>query len=749
VSPRGRFWSERRTLAGVSRCTRPVRTGDWRRIALITALTAATAISGGFVTSLSEAGASGTATPADTTSPTPTPSLTESPTPTPTPTTTASPTETPTPTPSATSSAPSSATIIIGSRAQNVGYQTPQVTLAQGGSLTVVNMDTMEHTVTSVELGSNQQKLFDVYVEPSPTPIAIPIASKLAAGTYHFYCRFHPQVMRGTLTIVGGSGGGVHPVPPKFEQPLVTPKVLTGSHLTIPIERAAVRVLPHGGLTTMWTYGGSYPGPTIMRPAGQDTKVTFIDKLPRSDGSFTVHYHGDHHTSANDGRPTTQLISSGKRRTYDYPGTDAGRPEPAAFNFYHDHRMGLTARNNWMGLQGMFITQDASTKNLRLPTGKFDLPLLVSERTFTSTNQLEVPFSSHPSMVTTGPNAPPGDGTVGAQILVDGRFAPYANVSTHRYRLRLLNAAPFTSYNFQLSDGHPFIQVGTGDGLLPKPVVRQSILLGPAQRADVIVDFHNELHKNVLLETVPRTDNPPSGSVGSPTAAIMQFRVTRHASSDPTRIPSRLVNIQAINAPAKVSALWRFGLSGDQSTGSVWTVDGRPFDPNRADLKVPLGSTQTWILRNDSPITHYIHLHEELWHTLARDGKKPPAWEQGYEDTWRLDPGESVKVAARFTDYTGEFMLHCHMLDHEDHGLMAQFDVVRTKGTAATGLAARAARLDRQWSRRAAAHTSRIWGVRVVTAVFGMPAPTGLGLSPAELKRLMCGPNATPASRHR
>jgi hypothetical protein len=106
-------------------------------------------------------------------------------------------------------------------------------------------------------------------------------------------------------------------------------------------------------------------------------------------------------------------------------------------------------------------------------------------------------------------------------------------------------------------------------------------------------------------------------------------------------------------------------------------------------------------------------------------------------------------VAARFTDYTGEFMLHCHMLDHEDHGLMAQFDVVRTKGTAATGLAARAARLDRQWSRRAAAHTSRIWGVRVVTAVFGMPAPTGLGLSPAELKRLMCGPNATPASRHR
>ena len=602
-------------------------------------------------------------------------------------------------------------------------------------------MDVMEHTVTSVELGSNQRQLFDLYVEPGTT-MRIPVASTLAAGTYHFYCRFHPQVMRGTLTIVGGSGG-VHPVPPKFEQPLVIPPVLTGAHLTIPIKKAAVRVLPHGPLTTMWTYGGSYPGPTIERPTGQDTKITFVDQLPTTDGAFTVHYHGDHHTSANDGRPNSQLIHHGQRRTYDFPGTDSGRPEPAAFNFYHDHRMGFTARNNWMGLQGMFITHDWTTKKFHLPTGKFDVPLLVSERTFTSSNQLVNPFPAHPTMVNKGPKAPPGDGTVGSQILANGRFAPYLNVSTHRYRLRLLNAAPFTSYNFQLSDGQPFIQVGTGDGLLPKPVVRQSILLGPAQRVDVVVDFHNELHKNVILESVPRTDNPPTGSVGSPTAAIMQFRVTRKASSDPTRIPSRLVDPPAIKAPATATALWRFGLSGDPSTGSVWTVDGRPFDPNRADLKVPLGSTQTWILRNDSPITHYIHLHEELWHTLARDGKKPPPWEQGLEDTWRLDPGEWVKVAAKFTDYTGEFMLHCHMLDHEDHGLMAQFDVVRATGSAAktTGLAAQAARLDRQWSRHVAATTARIWSLRVPSLLLRPSMPLPFGLSAVQYAELLCGPD--------
>jgi FtsP/CotA-like multicopper oxidase with cupredoxin domain/plastocyanin len=662
------------------------------------------------------------------------------PTPTPTPSATATPTPSPSPSP-----APSSATIVIGHNARITGYQTPNITLAGGGTLSVFNGDSIEHTVTS-DAKANGSALFNVFVEPGST-VLIPPASKLAAGSYGFHCSFHPQSMKGTLKIVGGSGT-VHPTAQKFEQPLVQPAVLIGKHLRIPIKRAKVRVLPHGPLTPMWTYDGMYPGPTIERPAGVDTKVTFVDKLPKTDGAFTVHYHGDHHTSADDGRPTTQLIRRGKSRTYDYPGTDGGRPEPAAFNFYHDHRMGLTARNNWMGLQGMFITHDGASRKLRLPSGKFDIPLMVSERSFTADNHLTKPFPAHPEMMTMGPKAPPGDGTVGSNILVNGRFAPYLKVSTHRYRLRLLNTAPFTSYNFQLSDGKPFVQIGTGDGLLPKPVVRQSILLGPAQRADVVVDFHRELHKKVILESVPRADNPPAGSVGTPTASIMQFRVTRQADTDKTRVPSKLVAPPSINPPKKATAQWVIGLSGDPTTGSVWTINGKSFDPTRADLKVPLGSTQTWVLRNDSPITHYFHLHEELWQTISRDGHKPPAWEQGLEDTWKLDPGETVKVAAKFTDYTGFFMLHCHMLDHEDHGLMGQFDVVRTSRKATTGAAARVAR---QWraSTRTATH---LWGLTVRTPHLAGIQLAGYGLSNAQLEAMMCGPDdrkakARPSTR--
>jgi FtsP/CotA-like multicopper oxidase with cupredoxin domain len=572
-----------------------------------------------------------------------------------------------------TAPAPMSATVVIPKNAATKGYSTKVVTISAGATLSVVNLDSIEHTVTSDAKDAKGNPLFNQYSPPGSTT-SIPAASKLAPGTYDFHCLFHPQVMTGTL-IVDGSGGGTHPVTQRFTQPLKIPRVLTGSNLTIPVKRAKVRVLPTGPKTWMWTYGGTYPGPTIRRPAGKDTKVTFINRLPKAAGAITVHLHGDHHSSASDGQPDSYLIRHGHRRTYNYPLTDGGKPETEAFDFYHDHRMNETGRNNWHGLQGMFIVDNPVERQFKLPKGKYDVPLLVSDRSFTKHNQLTNPFRGD-TMTTRkkGAHAPPGDATVGDHILVNGRFAPYLKVAAHRYRLRLLNASNFSSYDFALSDGRPFVQIGTGDDLLPKPVVRQDILLGPSQRADVIVDFHSEVHQKVLLESVPRTKRPPQG-IGTPTASIMQFRVT-HKAKDRTRLPSKLLRPPHITAPKHVSMKWTFALGGTAKTGTYWTVNGKPFDPHRVDVEVPLGSTETWLLKNMSPITHFIHLHEEQWHTISRDGKRPPPWERGLEDTWRLDPGETVKVAAHFTDYTGVFMLHCHMLNHEDDGMMAQFAVV-------------------------------------------------------------------------
>ncbi len=575
---------------------------------------------------------------------------------------------------------PPEVTISIALGGATHGYVNPDVALAQGGTLTIANGDGVLHTVTSDALGTSGDPLFSFSV-PARTTRSFALPS-LAGGAYGFYCVFHPG-MRGTLTVIGGPVGEV-PAPPSFDQALRIPKVLSGDHITIPMKKADVRIMADGPKTTMWTYGGSYPGPTIERRAGQQTKVTFVHKLPKDAGSMTVHHHGGHNSSADDGQPTKHLIEKGATRTYTYALRDAGKPAPAAFNFYHDHRMHVTARNNWRGLQGMFLITDPKEKKLGLPTGKYDVPLHFSDRSFTASNQLSDPFghaahSGHGGMPgwMTGEHAPPNDATVGQRILVNGQYAPYLTVKPGLYRLRLLNASLFSAYDFALSDGSAFTQVGTGSGLLPAPVTRQDVLLGPAQRADVVVDFRGKAGQDVLLSTIPRSD---STGTGSRNAALMQFRV-RGTTSQKARVPGKLRPLAPLKGvPGKVSKTWTFDLSEMHSGGqhgSFWSINGKMFKASRMDHKVRMNSVEKWKLRNTSDMTHYVHLHQEQWHTLSRDGDEPPPWEQGLEDTWRLDPGEEVVVAARFTDFPGVFMLHCHMLDHEDHGMMAQFEIVR------------------------------------------------------------------------
>jgi FtsP/CotA-like multicopper oxidase with cupredoxin domain len=247
-------------------------------------------------------------------------------------------------------------------------------------------------------------------------------------------------------------------------------------------------------------------------------------------------------------------------------------------------------------------------------------------------------------------------------------------VATHRYRLRLLNASGFSSYDFRFSDGRPMVQVGNGSALLPKPVVRTDILLGPAERADVVVDFGKDLGKKLVLESVARVDGRPGG-IGTPTTPVMQFRVQKRV-TDSSVVPKALVPLPPLELPTQPTMTWAFALAatGDHTT---WTINGKPYDHHRVDATIELGSVQRWLLVNASPLTHYVHLHEEAWRTVSRNGQPPPPEEAGFQDVWRLDPGDTVEVAAKVTDYLGSFLLHCHMLDHEDHGMMATFEVVK------------------------------------------------------------------------
>ena len=217
------------------------------------------------------------------------------------------------------------------------------------------------------------------------------------------------------------------------------------------MREAQVGILP-GRKTKMWTYGGNFPGPTIRRPSGQPTEVTFVHELPAKAGELTVHLHGGHNRSDSDGQPggltarqpralycriskqlapadsgNELLIEPGGRRTYLYDLVEDGGPERAAFQWYHDHRLERTGRNVWKGLAGMMILDDELDASLPLPTGDRDVPLMLVDRSFDKHNQLTDPFSS-------GAHAP-NDGVTGKLALVNGVHRPYHRVDAARYRV--------------------------------------------------------------------------------------------------------------------------------------------------------------------------------------------------------------------------------------------------------------------------------------------------------------------------
>lgn len=468
--------------------------------------------------------------------------------------------------------------------------------------------------------------------------------------------------------------------------------MLDEDHIRIGIREAEQQILP-GPKTRLWTFGGSFPGPTIRRRAGHRTRVTFHHDLPAKVGELSIHLHGGHNRTQFDGQPggltksqptslycqiprglsakesgNDFLLEPGRRKTYVYDLMEDGRPERAAFQWYHDHRLDRTAPHSWKGLAGMWIVDDGFDASLPLPRGDRDLPLMIADRTFDRHNQLTDPFGSQ---------RPPADGILGASVLVNGAYMPHHHVSPCRYRLRILNVSAFRSYNLRLSNGAPMVQIGTDSGLMPKPVRRTEILIGPAERVEVIVDFAGSAGENVELRSTPR--HAGRNSVGARTygGALMQFRVGTDRRPDRTRVPRQLRPLPAWtrHAKRKPDHRWEITIGGFFKT--TWRLNGRTFNPAYADAHPRLGTTETWEIHNKTSVAHVMHLHHTDWYLLERNGRKPPPWEDCLKETFFVFPNEKILVAGHFSDYTGKFVIHCHMLDHEDHGLMGQFQVVR------------------------------------------------------------------------
>jgi hypothetical protein len=196
-------------------------------------------------------------------------------------------------------------------------------------------------------------------------------------------------------------------------------------------------------------------------------------------------------------------------------------------------------------------------------------------------------------------------------------------------------------------------------------VSRQTIRLGPAERADVVIDFAGRLNENIVLENAAADLGP-----GDRDAEVMQFRVTQDVNDTSSPVPASLRPVPALKAPVR-TRVWNF-----DRTGNTWTINGLAFDPNRVDAKPTLGTVERWVFRNPTPQAHLVHVHLGDQKLVTRNGQAAPAHER-LKETWYVAPGEEVVADVPFADYAGRFVFHCHVLEHEDDAMMSQFETVR------------------------------------------------------------------------
>ena len=477
--------------------------------------------------------------------------------------------------------------------------------------------------------------------------------------------------------------------PKPFRAELPIPRVLKGADLHLPMVEAEIPILP-GRPTRMWTYGGDFPGPTIRRPSGERTNATFEHRLGKRAGELTVHLHGGHNRPEHDGQPggltksqptslycdldrrldpavsgNDLLISPGEERRYTYDFTENGNPERATMLWYHDHRLDRTAQNVWNGLAGMWILEDEVEAALPLPRGRREIPLLIADRSFNSKNQLTHPFGGHA----------PFDGVTGRHVLVNGALLPHHRVEGCLHRLRVLNASNFRSYNLAFTKGVRFTQIGTEGGLMPAPLGRREVIIGPGERVDLLVDFADVAHRDVQLRSVRRPGGPNQRGAKTWDGPLMEFRVGRRV-KDPASIPAELRPLPDWVAEADAEPRHDWRITVGSGLAPPWLFNGRTFDPSYADAQPKLGTIETWRVINETRVPHLIHPHHTSWYLLSRNGKRPPAFERCLKDTFYVGPNEEIVFAGKFSDYTGKYVIHCHMLDHEDHGLMSQFETV-------------------------------------------------------------------------
>ena len=451
--------------------------------------------------------------------------------------------------------------------------------------------------------------------------------------------------------LLAGCSAAVEPVSvdtpavaPLSIPPLLEPTIENGvSHYELTIG-ASQHDYKRAGMTDTYSYNGlSVLGPTLRLRTGDSVDIRVTNAL---DEVTTTHWHGGDVRAEDDGSPHSPIE----------PGTtwiaDFDVIQPAATLWYHPHAHGFTAEHVYRGAAGLIIIDDDNPTGELLPAtyGVDDIPVIIQDRDFTDDSQLDFAIDNSE------------EGNLDGVLTVNGTINPYVETPMGLVRLRLLNGSQARIYQLSV-EGSDMTKIASDGGYLDSPVVIEQLALAPGDRAEVIV--------NVGEESVALIDSTLGRVLEvRPNGSTVSTGILPDALAKIDRISESEITVERSFEMGDARNFWEFDAS--------WAINDVQFDMNRIDETVQLGATERWILSSDDG-EHVFHPHQTQFLILSINGEPPPPEESGWEDSVWVNGDREVVIAARFNTYATDdipYIYHCHILDHEDLGMMGQFEIV-------------------------------------------------------------------------
>lgn len=447
------------------------------------------------------------------------------------------------------------------------------------------------------------------------------------------------------------------------QTPVPIPPTLSGSTIDLTVKAGTTEIYP-GIATNTVGYNGSFLGPTILLDAGQQVTLNVHNQLG---DTTTVHWHGLNVSPANDGSPHV-MIMAGETWSPSFPILDK-----AATYWYHPHLHGKTMDQVLLGAAGFIIVRDAEEAALELPRsyGVDDVPLVFQFKTFDAQKQIVMSDEMDNAVLVNG--------------VVDGVLNSPAQV----VRYRLLNGSSHRFFNFGFANNKQFKQITSDAGLLDAPIAMTRLILAPGERAEILVDLSGELGNTLTLKSFG-TGLPQGypggtmmmggmeGPLDNTDFNVLTINVTAPTANPVTTVPTALTTNEVLSQTGAATRSIGFTAQPMMSMTNFF-INNKKFDMEQVEFTTNQGKVEVWNITNQTMMAHPFHIHGNHFYVLSVNGATPPPNMRGRKDVVVVPPmNGSVKLVTKYENYGDAnlpYMFHCHILSHEDGGMMGQFIV--------------------------------------------------------------------------